>query len=209
MEIKIRQQKFILHPYGSMYWPDENMLIVADLHLGKIDHLRKHGSALPNLSNAVDYIHLEQNIAEFNPDKLVFLGDLFHSTLNKSWFIFEQWVKRQPVEFTLIIGNHDIIPVKRFEDLGFSIEHQLNISGFSLTHIPEEKEGLFNLCGHIHPGYKLRGKGRQQLKLSCFYQKENQMVLPAYGSFTGNYYVDTEENDQIYILAEDSVIKVV
>jgi len=191
-----------------MYWPKEEMLIVADLHLGKIDHFRKHGSALPNLSNAVDYIHLEQNINEFKPQRLVFLGDLFHSTLNKSWFIFEQWVHRQPVEFILVIGNHDIIPVKRFEDLGFSIEYNLDISGFSLTHIPEDKEDLFNFCGHVHPGFRLRGKGRQQLKLSCFYQKANQMILPAYGSFTGNYYVKPEEDEHIYVLTEDSVLKV-
>jgi len=191
-----------------MYWPNEEMLIVADLHLGKIDHFRKHGSALPNLSNAVDYINLEQNITQFKPQRLVFLGDLFHSTLNKSWFIFEQWVQRQPVEFILVIGNHDIIPVKRFEDLGFSVEYNLDISGFSLTHIPEDKEDLFNFCGHVHPGFRLRGKGRQQLKLSCFYQKANQMILPAYGSFTGNYYVKPEEDEHIYVLTEDSVLKV-
>lgn len=197
-----------MHPHGSMYWPKEEMLIVADLHLGKIDHFRKHGSALPNLSNAVDYINLEQNITQFKPQRLVFLGDLFHSTLNKSWFIFEQWVQRQPVEFILVIGNHDIIPVKRFEDLGFSVEYNLDISGFSLTHIPEDKEDLFNFCGHVHPGFRLRGKGRQQLKLSCFYQKANQMILPAYGSFTGNYYVKPEEDEHIYVLTEDSVLKV-
>jgi DNA ligase-associated metallophosphoesterase len=191
-----------------MYWPEQKMLIVADLHLGKIDHLRKHGSALPDLSNAVDYIHLEQNIAEFKPEKLIFLGDLFHSTLNKSWFIFEQWAQRQPVDFTLVVGNHDIIPVKRFEDLGFSIEYYLDIAGFSLTHIPEENENLFNLSGHIHPGFKLRGKGRQQIKLSCFYQKANQMILPAYGSFTGNYYIKPEKDEHVYVLTEDSVLKV-
>jgi DNA ligase-associated metallophosphoesterase len=192
-----------------MFWPEEKMLIVADLHLGKIDHLRKHGSALPNLSNAVDYIHLEQNIAEFKPEKLVFLGDLFHSTLNNSWFIFEQWVQRQPVEFTLVIGNHDIIPVKRFEDLGFNIEYNLKLKGFNLTHIPEENENTFNLCGHIHPGFKLRGKGRQQISLSCFYQKKHQFILPAYGSFTGNYYIKPEDNEHVYVLSEDSVLQVV
>ena len=191
-----------------MYWPDQDMLIVADLHLGKIEHFRKHGSALPNLSNAIDYINLEQNIAQFSPKKLVFLGDLFHSTLNKSWQLFENWVGRQPVDFTLIVGNHDIIPVAKFEDIGFSIETLLEISGFSLTHIPEETENSFNICGHIHPGFRLNGKGRQHLKLSCFYQKENQLILPAYGNFTGNYYISPEEDEHCYVLSEDSVIMV-
>jgi DNA ligase-associated metallophosphoesterase len=192
-----------------MFWIEENSLIVADLHLGKIEHFRKHGSALPDLSNAVDYIHLEENIAEFKPDSVIFLGDLFHSTLNKSWQIFENWIKRQPVNFTLIVGNHDIIPVSKFKELGFNVIQDLKKSGFCLTHKPEDTEEDFNLCGHIHPGFKLRGKGRQQLNLSCFYQKENQLILPAYGSFTGNYYVKPEENEHIYVTSENSVLQVV
>lgn len=192
-----------------MYWEAQQTLIVSDLHLGKIEHFRKHGSALPDLSNAIDYIHLEQNIAEFRPHQVVFLGDLFHSSLNKSWLIFEEWVKRQGVEFTLIVGNHDIIPISRFEKLGFNIEKELDISTFRLTHKPEDCGELFNLCGHIHPGFKLRGKAKQQLNLSCFYQKSNQLILPAYGSFTGNYYIKPQDEEHVYVLSEKAVIQVV
>lgn len=209
MTINIKQQTFRLHHYGSIYWNEEEMLIVADLHLGKIEHFRKHGSALPDLSNAIDYIHLEQNIAEFQPKSVVFLGDLFHSTLNKSWRIFDGWTKRQPVDFILIVGNHDIIPVTKFEDLGFTVEYQVNTSGFSLTHKPEDCGEEVNICGHIHPGYKLKGKGRQYLNLSCFYQQEQRLILPAFGQFTGNYYVQPEEKEHIYVCSEHSVLQVV
>ncbi len=192
-----------------MFWKEQNMLIIADLHLGKIEHFRKHGSAIPDLSNALDYIHLEQNIAEFLPQKVVFLGDLFHSALNKSWTIFNSWVKRQPVEFSLIVGNHDIIPVSRFQELGFHIKPYLDISTFHLTHKPEETDELFNICGHIHPGYKLRGRAKQQLNLSCFYQKSNQLILPAYGSFTGNYYIKPKPDEHVYVLSEKNVSQVI
>ena len=209
MNLELLQNHFVLHHYGSLYWKEQNLLIVSDLHLGKIEHFRKHGSAIPDLSNAIDYIHLEQNIAEFSPSQVVFLGDLFHSSLNKSWQIFEEWVQRQPVEFTLIVGNHDIIPVSKFQNLGFHIKKYWDISAFRMTHKPEDTGELFNLCGHIHPGFRLRGKARQQLKLSCFYQKNNQMVLPAYGSFTGNYYITPEEDEHVYVLSEQSVLQVV
>jgi DNA ligase-associated metallophosphoesterase len=192
-----------------MFWENEQMLIVADLHLGKIEHFRKHGSALPDLSNAMDYINLEQNIAEFQPRSLVFLGDLFHSALNKSWQIFEQWTKRQPVDFSLIVGNHDVIPVSKFEGLGFSVQHDFKASGFCLTHKPEDCGEDFNMCGHIHPGYKLRGKGRQSLNLSCFYQKKYQLILPAFGQFTGNYYINPEKEEHIYVCSESEVLQVV
>jgi len=192
-----------------MFWKEQNMLIVADLHLGKIEHFRKHGSAIPDLSNAIDYIQLEQNITQFKPQKVVFLGDLFHSTLNKSWSIFQNWVQRQPVEFTLIVGNHDVIPVSKFYDLGFQIDQHIDISAFRLTHKPENTTNLFNICGHIHPGYKLRGKAKQQLKLSCFYQKPHQLILPAYGSFTGNYYITPKTDEHIYVLSEECVTQAV
>lgn len=209
MNLKLLQNNFVLHHYGSIFWVDQSILIVADLHLGKIEHFRKHGSALPDLSNAIDYIHLEENITEFSPKHVVFLGDLFHSSLNKSWPIFEEWAQRQPVEFTLIVGNHDIIPVSRFKNLGFHIKKKWEISAFCLTHKPENTGELFNFCGHIHPGYRLRGKAKQHLKLSCFYQKHNQMILPAYGSFTGNYYITPEIDEHIHVLSEQSVIQVV
>jgi DNA ligase-associated metallophosphoesterase len=192
-----------------MFWVEMQILIVADLHLGKIEHFRKHGSALPDLSNAMDYINLEQNIVEFQPKSVVFLGDLFHSTLNKSWTIFEEWTKRQAVDFSLVVGNHDVIPVSKFEELGFAVTHDFTAEGFCLTHKPEECGDLFNICGHIHPGFKLRGKGRQSLNLSCFYQKENQLILPAFGQFTGNYYINPEEDEHIYICSKSEVIQVV
>ncbi|RRO17759.1 ligase-associated DNA damage response endonuclease PdeM [Flavobacteriaceae bacterium 14752] len=209
MELKLLQNNFVLHHYGSLFWKEQNMLIIADLHLGKIEHFRKHGSAIPDLSNALDYMHLEQNITEFLPQKVVFLGDLFHSVLNKSWSIFQRWIQRQPVEFTLIVGNHDVIPVSRFQDLGFHITPHLDISAFRLTHKPKDTNDLFNICGHIHPGYKLRGRAKQQLNLSCFYQKSNQLILPAYGSFTGNYYIKPEPDEHVYVLSEKNVSQVI
>lgn len=209
MKLKILQNNFVLNHYGGLFWEEQKMLVVADLHLGKIEHFRKHGSALPDLSNAIDYIHLEQNITEFSPKHIVFLGDLFHSTLNKSWQIFENWVERQPVEFTLVVGNHDIIPVSQFQNLGFHIKRYWDLSVFRLTHKPEDTDELFNFCGHIHPGFKLRGKAKQQLKLSCFYQKPKQMILPAYGSFTGNYYITPKDEDHIYVCSKEKVIQVV
>lgn len=208
MELNLHGESLILHHYGSMFWPKRKLLIIADLHLGKIEHFRKHGTALPDLSNAIDYIRIEQNIAQFAPKEVVFLGDLFHSTLNKSWFIFEEWVKRQAVQFTLIVGNHDIIPVYKFENLGFKILKYLELDPFCFTHIPETTE-LFNVCGHVHPGFKLRGRGKQYLGLSCFYQKQHQLILPAFGDFTGNYYVTPEKKEHVYVLSEDSVIQAI
>ncbi|MFT6748906.1 MAG: metallophosphoesterase superfamily enzyme, partial [Flavobacterium sp.] len=64
-------------------------------------------------------------------------------------------------------------------------------------------------CGHIHPGIKLKGKGKQFVKLSCFYVKENQIILPSFGTFTGNYFVSPTKNEQIYAIVDKEVVKIV
>ena len=48
MNITIKKQVFMLHPFGSLYWKDKNILLISDLHLGKISHFRKNGLAIPN-----------------------------------------------------------------------------------------------------------------------------------------------------------------
>ena len=83
-------------------------------------------------------------------------------------------------------------------------EYRLQFGAF-----PTEREGFFNFCGHIHPGIKLKGIGRQYLNLSCFFQKPNQMILPAFGEFTGNFYLVPTEKDLVYGISKEGVFEVV
>jgi len=79
---------------------------------------------------------------------------------------------------------------------------------FRLTHHPEEKKDTFNICGHIHPGYRLSGMGKQHLKLKCFFQSQNQLILPAFGEFTGVYLMKPNENERVYVCTNTNVIQV-
>ncbi|MBZ9627037.1 ligase-associated DNA damage response endonuclease PdeM [Psychroflexus sp. CAK1W] len=208
MQLNYGRHDFIMHPSGCLYWPSQNSVLIADVHFGKIDHFRKNGSALPAQVGLENFRKLNQILDEFEPDKLIFLGDLFHSTQNKDWERFTAWVKLQKVKMTLIIGNHDIIPQYCFEDLGIEVLPQLTYEALFLTHHPLEKEGFFNICGHLHPGYRLRGEGRQQLKLSCFYRKKQQLILPAFGTFTGHFLIEPEEDEDVFVLSEDLVLSI-
>jgi DNA ligase-associated metallophosphoesterase len=180
--------------------------LIADVHFGKIDHFRKNGSALPLEVGLENFKKLNRVIDEFQPKKVVFLGDLFHSTQNRDLERFTDWVKQQSVKMSLIVGNHDIIPPYYFEDLGIKVETSLEIDSIYLSHHPEEKQGFWNICGHLHPGYILRGYGKQQLKLSCFYKKESQLILPAFGAFTGHFLIEPKENEDVFVVAENEVL---
>ena len=204
--ITIHKQNFILHPSGAMYWKERDMVLISDVHLGKVSHFRKHGSAVPHHAIHKNFDGLQVVINYFTPQVICFLGDLFHSSLNTEWHLFENWLKKQTAAIVLVVGNHDIIAPERYEDLGVKLASEWILDNFLLTHIPEERENLYNFSGHIHPGIKLKGLGRQFLKLPAFFQKKTQLILPAFGEFTGNYIMQPEDGDMVFAVTPDEVI---
>lgn len=151
---------------------------------------------------------MDEALEYFNPKTICFLGDLFHSALNKEWHLFENWVAKKPIEIILVVGNHDIISPLKYEDLGIEVVPEVKWGDFLLTHHPEERIGCFNFSGHIHPAIRLRGKGRQSLRLPCFFKSERQLILPAFGKFTGTFVLEPKKNDEVFAIVEDEIMKI-
>lgn len=208
MDIKINNQEFILSSSGALYWVDKKMLLISDAHVGKISHFRKHGSALPTKAIFKNFDKLDKLIDYFVPEKICFLGDLFHSSLNKEWDLFASWVGKTDVPIVLIAGNHDVISPKKYEELNILIVSEWILDGFLLTHFPEEREGVFTFSGHLHPSVLLTGEGRQFLKLPCFFRSAKQMILPAFGEFTGTLVMELASGDIAYVIAKEEIIKI-
>lgn len=195
----------------AVYWKKESALLLADLHLGKINHFRKSGIPVPvkagdkSLEDLIDLIHLTR------PQRVLCLGDLFHSHYNPAWEVFGEIVSHfRAVAFELIIGNHDIMSARQYERKKICVHDRLDIGPFSMTHHPAEtiEPGRYNLAGHIHPGVSLRGKGQQSITLPCFYFGKHQGILPAFGMFTGIAKIRPEKGDQVFVVAEQNVIPV-
>jgi DNA ligase-associated metallophosphoesterase len=208
MKIKINNETFILHCNGAVFWEEKNTIIISDVHLGKVTHFRKHGIAIPQNAISENFRKITEVLDYFNPDKIIFLGDLFHSTKNAEWDLFENWVLDNNHETYLITGNHDIIDEVHYRKIGVIVVEMLEIDHFFFTHHPTEKENSFNFSGHIHPGILLRGLGLQSLRLPCFFHKPNQMILPAFGEFTGKYFLKPNVEDIVYAIAGNEVIQI-
>ncbi len=204
--VEINGQNFILHPTGALFWEAQQVLLISDVHLGKVMHFRKHGMALPGNSISKNFEQLDLAVAYFNPKGVIFLGDLFHSERNIEWDLFENWVLDKPFKIILVAGNHDIINPIHYQKLAIAVCSELIIENFLLTHHPEERIGFYNFSGHIHPGIKLHGVGRQTLKLPCFFKKEHQMILPAFGEFTGQYFLVPTATDCVYAITKEEVL---
>ena len=203
--IHIREQEFVLHPSGTLFWTEQAMLLISDVHLGKISHFRKFGAAVPQKAIGKNFDLLSASVAFFQPKTICFMGDLFHSSLNREWVFFEKWVRGILAEIILVEGNHDIISYLKYEDLGIKVVPELLLDGFLLTHHPEERDGFFNFSGHIHPAVRLRGMGKQSLRLPCFFKSPQQLILPAFGAFTGTFVLEPKRGDQVYAIADNAI----
>lgn len=209
-EVELKGEKIYLLPEKALYWPAKEMLLIADLHLGKVTHFRNNGIAIPKNATNKNWKQLHQLLRLHQPRRVCFLGDLFHSTHNKEWSVFGELIKSyESIQFELIMGNHDILSKHDYNDLGFHV-HPKNLieEPFILSHEPLKNSGLYNLAGHIHPGVKLTAKGKQNYKAPCFYLGEKNGLLPAFGNFTGLAIIPVKKNDLVYIIADEQVIPV-
>ena len=212
MRINIFGEDLTLLVDKAIYWESAKILMIADLHMGKINHFRKAGIPVPLKANESNIESLLLIIQRTKPLRVIFLGDLFHSHYNQEWEQLRELIKSFPeITFELVVGNHDILSTIQYERSNIRMHFEtLDISPFVLSHHPLENiaEAMYNLSGHIHPGIQLLGKGKQAMTLPCFYFGAQQGILPAFGSFTGLARLRPKKNDQIYVIADNTIIKV-
>jgi len=210
LRLKFKGEPVTLLPEKALWLTELKTLVIADVHWGKIDHFRKAGIPVPLKGNDRNIELLISLINRYKPKRLIFLGDLFHSRYNGEWETLGQ-VKRAfaHCSFELIIGNHDILSERQYERHKILLHpERLQLNDLWLTHEPlkEIPNGLFNLAGHIHPGAHLVGAGKQSITLPCFHLKENQCILPAFGSFTGLARVKPKPGEKVFVVADEKVI---
>lgn len=207
-EIVFENHEFELLPEAAIFWKSKKILIVADLHLGKSAHFRRHGYAIPKNADATDLEKLTTIILNKSATALWFLGDLFHSHKNSEWSTFVDWVGQQQVPMTLIKGNHDIIDQNSFEALGINVLSSKYVDGINFTHEPAEDKNVPNIAGHLHPGVVMKEQSLKKHKFSCFYWNNRQLIIPAFGNFTGRHIVKpNRKTDKVFIIANQQVIQ--
>jgi len=209
-EINLLGVRLVLLPEAAIYIPSRKELLIADVHLGKAEHFRKNGIAIPGDVSQQDIDALHSLIATYMPERVVFLGDLSHSKHNSSWDQFIKMITTlDQVVFHLVVGNHDILQDSYYDKL--EVCNEYTIGNIICTHEPISvpiADGSYNLCGHIHPAVRLRGKGRQYLRLPCYYFGSETGILPAFGSFTGIHTIKPTSDDKVYVIADGTVSKV-
>jgi DNA ligase-associated metallophosphoesterase len=213
---RIRGQQLWLSPHRCLFWEEERSLILSDLHFGKTGHFRKAGIAVPQSVYREDLLRLLSLIQYFQPRQLLVVGDLFHSRENKELNLFRRWRDDFPdLGIRLILGNHDILHEDWYEAAGITVSREmLRMGEFAFIHDITERghsgepggtagesgTAPYFFSGHVHPGIRIRGMGKQSLQFPCFYFGGQYAILPAFGQFTGTVSIDPLPESNVFAI---------
>lgn len=200
-----------LLPEKAVYIEHLNSLLVSDIHLGKSETFQHFGVPIPTTVNAQTLDRLAALCDQIQPTHLFVLGDLFHSKFALVDSVLEVWLTfldTIQIGVTLILGNHDRHLKPQLEPLLVHCSTDaIQFDNLILSHEPCHQPQHLNICGHIHPCLKLKTK-LDSLRLPCFYfdEKQNLLVLPSFGEFTGGYEVELTAHSTAYVIADGAIV---
>lgn len=171
-------------PVGALYWPEEKLLVVADLHLEKGSSFAARGVLLPPYDTATTLSRLARLIARYAPRTVIALGDSFHDGGGPARMADVDRAALCALQrgrtWIWIAGNHDPDPA---ENIGGGFADSLAVGVLTFRHQPSGP-GEGEIAGHLHPLACVARRGRA-VRRPCFASDGRRAVLPAFGAFTG------------------------
>lgn len=194
----------------AVYWPQRRALLVADIHFGKAAAFRRLGQPVPRGTTEGNLQRLDALLQRYPTEQLIFLGDFLHAPESHAAATLARlahWrAEHGGLRLTLIRGNHDRRAGDPPAELGIEIVSEPLLAGpFALQHEPTPHPTHHVLAGHVHPAYRLRGRGRQSLRLPCFCIGERVSLLPAFGEFTGAADIGAEPGRRLFLVGDGAV----
>jgi len=170
---------------GALFWPSQQALLVADLHLEKASWFAKLGQFLPPYDSHATLTALAAEVERTGATRLFCLGDSFHDNFGCDRLpqdareLLSQLTAR--LDWTWIVGNHD----PGFADhCGGNIADEVEIAGITLRHEALRDDGRPEISGHFHPKLRVNLKGRH-VSRRCFVLSPTKLIMPAFGALTG------------------------
>jgi hypothetical protein len=197
-EISICGKLFRADMSGALYWPNEDALIVADLHLEKGSALAKRGQLVPPYDTRETLRRLASAIDRYGASTVIALGDSLHDVEASGRIGLEEieilQIMQEDREWIWVTGNHD---PKVGERLGGSVVGDIEVEGIVLRHEPRPGHVTHEIAGHLHPAAKLSMHG-YTLRRPCFVGNGRRLVLPAFGTYTGGLNILEEPFEPLF-----------
>jgi uncharacterized protein len=183
--VSICGKAFRAHMSGALFWPSENALIVADLHLEKGSSFAAKGQMLPPYDTSETLSKLVNAIDTYNAATIIALGDSFHDMAATQRIASADLqtlrMLQDDREWIWITGNHD---PEIETTLGGHSAPEISVEGIRLRHTPSPSATTHEIAGHLHPAARVVMHGTA-IRRPCFVSNGRRLVLPAFGAFTG------------------------
>ena len=170
---------------GALYWPEEGLLVVADLHLEKGSSFARRGQLLPPYDTTETLARLARLIAHYAPRVVITLGDNFHDRGGHARLVAQDHASLTALQrgrdWIWITGNHDPDPA---EGIGGSFGATLSFGKLQFRHEPSRDAPEGEIAGHLHPVARIAQRGRA-VSRRCFATDGRALVMPAFGAYTG------------------------
>jgi DNA ligase-associated metallophosphoesterase len=168
---------------GALFWQEQRLLVVSDLHLEKGSSFAARGVLLPPYDTAATLSRLAAVIARHDPRMVIALGDSFHDRTAHERLsgpdrdaLSAMQARR---DWIWISGNHDpALP----PDLGGVVANEVVIGPIVFRHEPTGAAG--EIAGHLHPKARVATRGRS-MERRCFASDGERAVMPAFGAYAG------------------------
>ncbi len=170
---------------GAIYWPEERVLVVADLHLEKGSSFARRGMLLPPYDTGATLARLGQVIAHHAPRLVIALGDSFHDGGGPARVMPQDRAAlaglQRGRDWVWIAGNHDPEPA---QGIGGVFAQSLSVGPLTFRHEPTEGSADGEIAGHLHPSARVTQRGRAVTR-KCFAADGHRLVMPAFGAYAG------------------------
>lgn len=208
----IRGERLELLPGRALCWPARRLLVVADTHFGKSAIFGQHGLAVPAGTDALDRQRISHLLDVTRSQRLLVLGDFLHGELRAdsadARHLAAWLVSLQGVQVQLVIGNHDRVAAARGSPAPQWQGEQLHEGPFCFTHDADAPapHDAYRIGGHIHPVVAVGGLRKRRLRVPVFWEREDALVLPSFGLFTGGYRIEPADGGVVFAAGDDAVL---
>lgn len=170
----------------ALFHERQRWLAVADLHFGYELSQRAAGNLFPLWGMQSIEARLEELLHDYNPRRLIILGDLVHDGTAQREAAGLIKRLRARCKIVLIAGNHDrhlanvVELVDSWETKRFYFHH-------GHCHRPDRMQ----IIGHYHPAGTVRDGAGLRLKLPAFVQQADCWIMPAFSPWaSGTRWID-------------------
>jgi len=169
---------------GVLHWPEEKLVVVADLHLEKGSAQASRGRFVPPYDTRKTLTLLAEVLGRLKPERVVALGDSFHDEEAEARLVPADLERLTAlvgsVDWTWVAGNHDPLPPG---GLGGTPVSEIVLGPLTFRHEPCAGLTAGEVAGHLHPAAKV-GRVRS-VRRRAFVSDGRRAILPAFGAYTG------------------------